>query len=179
MKKFATGLLLFGLIFALTSSKSQAQYYEMGKHYIGANLTFITDPIGFGVDYEYGLTENISIGGILRYWGKSEEIPEWKVTNTLVMPQIQGLYHFTPKQNVDPYAGARLGYGIYSSKREGQFISHTNTDDSGLFLTLVGGSRYYFTPKISGNANIEFKLAGSDDYFEDSFFITVGIGLVL
>ena len=69
--------------------------------------------IPFGVNAEYGLTENIGIGGsvMLNMW--SEEY--WSST---LINQADVAYHFTKlnAEKFDLYAGGGLGYSAYSWK---------------------------------------------------------------
>ncbi len=177
MKAFATTLLIAAVVLVAFAPSAQAQVgYGKDVKVLGLNATF-TDPTGFGADFEYGLTPNISLGGVLRYWGKSTEGGGYTVKWSLIMPQVQGMYHFMPREAVDPFVGARLGYGIYSTKVEGLFEAKT-TDNNGMFLNLVGGCRYWFTPQISGHANLEFRIAG-EQYFKDDMSIMIGVGYAL
>lgn len=173
MKSFLKVTLFAAVALVLCTSTSDAQFRH-GGNYLGPALTLATDPIGFGVQYEHGISENVGIGGILRYWGKSSSTSGYDWSWSIVMPQFQGAYHFMPGDQLDPYAGGRLGWAIYSY--ESDFLSAS--DDGGLFLTAYGGLRYFFSPKIAGNGQLEFRVAG-DDYFGGSIQLTVGVDFVL
>lgn len=180
MKAWITTVLLVGTLALLTSS-AQAQGFRKGDHVLGANLTVATTPVGFGVNYEYGVTPEIGIGGILRYWGRSQNFAGGgELTWSVIMPQAQVLYHFMPKNEVDPFVGGRLGYAIYSSSyKTSEFgFSYKDSNAGGLFLTATGGVRYFFSPKVAGNANIEFRIAG-EDYFDSGLGLTIGVDFVL
>lgn len=157
----------------LCTSTGKAQFRE-GGNWLGPVLTLATDPVGFGAQYEYGVNENIGIGGIVRYWGKSASTAGYSWSWSIVMPQLQAAYHFMPGDQLDPYAGGRLGWAVYSY--ESDFLSAS--DDGGLFLTAYGGLRYFFNPNIAGNGQLEFRVAG-EDYFGGSLQLTVGVDFVL
>ena len=173
MKSIFSVSMIVLLAFVLNTSASQAQFRH-GGNWLGPALTLATDPIGFGVQFEHGINQNVGIGGIIRYWGKSYSSAGYDASWSIVMPQVQGAYHFMPGDQLDPYAGGRLGWAVYSF--ESDFVSAS--DDGGLFLTAYGGVRYFFSPKIAGNGQLEFRVAG-DDYFGGSIQLTVGVDFTL
>jgi hypothetical protein len=181
MKSVLHVTLLAAVAFVLCTSTSDAQYRK-GGNWLGPVLTLATDPIGFGVQYEYGLTPNIGLGGIIRYWGRSYDFFYGTSTVSIIIPQLQAAYHFMPGDQLDPYAGGRLGYAIYSSsidyKAPYSGNDYTNSGSGDLFLTAYGGLRYFFNPKISGNGQLEFRVAG-DDYFDSSIQLSIGVDFTI
>ncbi len=181
MKAWITTILLVGTLALLTSSV-QAQGFRKGEHLLGVAVTVATDPVGFGVNYEYGVTPEVGIGGLLRYWGKSVSTFGGELNWSVIMPQAQVFYHFMPKNEVDPYVGGRLGYAIYSTSWDAKGDSFLNpapkTESGGLFLTGVGGVRYFFSPKVAANASLEFRIAGTD-YFDSGIGLIIGVDFVL
>lgn len=173
MKSVFSVAMIAAVALMLCTSTSQAQFRQ-GGNWLGPLLTVATDPIGFGVQYEYGINKNVGIGGILRYWGKSSSSAGYDWSWSIVMPQFQGAYHFMPGDQLDPYAGGRLGWAVYSFSSD--FVSAS--DEGGLFLTAYGGLRYFFSPKIAGNGQLEFRVAG-DDYFGGSIQLTLGVDFTL
>ncbi len=180
MKQFATFTLLV-TVFALAIPNQSDAQVNKGRNFLGANLTF-TDPIGFGAQFEAMISPNIGIGAMIRYWGQSESQSgfgytyEWSYT--IIMPQAVGYYHFMPGNELDPYAGARLGYGIHSVEVKTTGYTGSVSENSGLFLTATGGVRYFFTPKVSINGSLEFRLAG-EKYFADDLSILAGVDFTL
>jgi hypothetical protein len=104
MKSMLKVTLFAAVALVLCTSTSEAQFRH-GGNYLGPVLTLATDPIGFGVQYEYGISENVGIGGIIRYWGQSEDFFYGSVSWSTVIPQFQAAYHFMPGNQLDPYAG--------------------------------------------------------------------------
>jgi opacity protein-like surface antigen len=184
MKSIATVMCLAFCALCFLPSSSKAQYYDKGKQIIGLNLNLLTDALGYGADYEYGYDENFGVGGIIRYWGKSSEEAYQKSSKSLFLIQVQGLYHFTPKEQVDPFLGARLGYGFSKFKSESNFTGEwrdvaNTTDGSGAYLNAFVGARYHFSPKISANGSLELRLIGKNVLWENVASIVLGVGYTL
>ena len=112
--------------------------------------------IPFGVNAEYGLTENIGIGGsvMLNMW--SEEY--W--SSTLINFNADVAYHFTKlnAEKFDLYAGGGLGYSAYSWKwKDSSGGGIGGTGSSGIYIPIFVGGRYYFNPKMA----VSLRLVGS------------------
>jgi hypothetical protein len=163
IKNIFSALHLIFIIVVVSGSPVQAQYTE-GKHYAGPSigLSFLGSTFQIGGNYEYALDiENfgmIGIGGILRYWGYSENyiVGKWKYTNILI--GAQGNYHFSIKQNdqLDPYAGIVLAYDGGSVSYSGPGRNYPTPSHGGLWIGLQGGIRYWFNPNISATARVGF-----------------------
>jgi hypothetical protein len=164
---------LAAVVLMLGTSTGTAQFRH-GGNWLGPAITLATDPIGFGVNYEHGVSQNIGIGGLIRYWGKSYTSIGNNISWSIIMPQFQGAYHFMPGEQLDPFAGGRLGWAIYSYSSDFGSAS----DSGGLFLTAYGGLRYFFNPSISGNGTLEFRVAG-DDYFNSAIQLSIGVDFTL
>lgn len=181
MKTVVKVFLLAAVVFVMCSATSDAQFRHRGN-WLGPVLTLATDPIGFGVNFEHGITENIGIGGIIRYWGQTEESFYADVTASTIIPQAQVAYHFMPGDQLDPYAGGRLGYAIrsvsidYKPPYDNYDVNVSDTGD--LFLTAYGGLRYFFNSKIAVNGSLEFRIAGTD-YFDSSLQLSIGADFTL
>lgn len=163
--------LFFLCFFAFPSTQGFSQFYHKTS-YLGPSLILATNPMGFAGQFEHAITPEIGIGAVLRYWSQSRTAYSW----SLVMPMAQVAYHFkTEVPELDPFAGVRLGFASYSFDTD---YGQSTAFDSGLFLTAVGGTRYFLTPKIAGIGSLEIRLAG-DDYLNSSLGITVGVDFVL
>ncbi len=181
MKSVFGVTMIAALVFVLNTNASQAQFRH-GGNWLGPVLTLATDPIGFGVQYEHGISANVGIGGIIRYWGHSEDFVYGTLTASTVVPQFQAAYHFMPGDQLDPYAGGRLGWAIRSVSVDYNppytSYSESDSDASGLFLTAYGGLRYFFNPSVAGNVQLEFRVAGKD-YFDSSIQLSVGVDFTI
>jgi hypothetical protein len=180
MKVFVKVTLLTVALSFLFTVNSDAQFRHRGN-WLGPVLTLATDPIGFGANFEHGISKNVGIGGIIRYWGDSEETAFYDISATTIIPQAQAAYHFMPGEQLDPYAGGRLGYAINSVSVDSKSAFGPDYDDSGtsgLFLTAYGGLRYFFSPKVAANGSLEFRVAG-EDYFDGALQLSVGVDFTL
>lgn len=182
MKTMSQLFLALVLVMMLAPTESIAQFNKPGQ-WVGAHFV-LTDPVGFGASFEYALEENIGLGGQLRYWSWSKDFFSATFTETVIMPQAVGNYHFQPNEKVDPYVGARLGFAIYSYSYDvdDELMDPINEDEatesSGLFLTFAGGIRYFFTPQWSGRGELEFQIAGTE-YFGSAILLQLGVDYTL
>lgn len=175
MKRWFTLSMLTLLAVILTSATGYAQY-KAGNNYIGVNATVVTNPVGWGVTYEHGFDDNIGLGVIGRYWspevtktGASTWTGELKRETFMVL--VQALYHALPKAQFDPYGGVRLGYAYYTETWTTTGVAPRSAPpekaESDIALSVVGGMRYFFTPKLSMEAGLEYFLYIDDGYFVD------------
>lgn len=176
MKRWFTLLPLFLIGFVLMQSTGVAQY-RVGSHTLGVNATIITEPVGWGVNYEFGFDEHIGLGAVIRYWG-SERGPfpigsQTYVTiqRSVIMSMFQANYHFLPRERFDAYGGVRLGYTVFDETAEVEgFSPYTKPKDlpeSGISMSLLGGFRYFVSPKISIDGTVEYFLVNDDTYFDN------------
>jgi opacity protein-like surface antigen len=176
MKRWFTLSLLTLIAIIFTSATSHAQY-RMGAHYIGVNATVVTEPVGWGINYEFGFDENIGLGLVIRYWGfERGPFPIGSQTfatkkRTVIMPLVQASYHFLPKERFDAYGGVRVGYSIFDETvtTEG-FAPYSNQapiPENGITMSMMGGFRYFVSSKISIDGTLEYFLMNDEDYFDN------------
>lgn len=170
---------IFAIVLAVlfVSSLSLAQttgLFKKGGLYITPQIGLNSFSLPIGASVEYGLTENIGIGGTVTYWGWSEAY--WK--SSVIVISAEGLYHLTNLNldKIDLYGGVGLGYGIYSfSYKSGYGTDYGSSGSSGLDLGLIIGGRYYFSPKMAVSLRIINSLIGS----WSSFGAAVGVTFVV
>ena len=163
IKRTITNAFLIAIICFLFHSPLKAQYAS-GKHYAGPSigLSFLGSTFQFGGNYEYGIHienfGNIGIGGILRYWGYSENFTggKWSYTNILI--GAQGNYHFEIPGNerFDPYAGIVLAYDGGSVSYSGPGRNYPTPSHGGLWIGAQGGIRYWFNPNLAVTGRVGF-----------------------
>ena len=147
MKNVLIVLMIMMMIGCLTTTAT-AQF-EIGKNYLGPRVGIgaYGSGLAFGAAYEYGVTPEIGVGGLLDYysydWG-------YGISYTFIDFGIQGNYHFGKllkwDNKLDPYAGLVLGYesvhvnglGVYSAAYS-----------SGLQLGGQAGLRYFLSPHVA------------------------------
>lgn len=105
---------------------------------------------GFGplyVKYEYGIKDEISIGGYLAGSTSSYKYGNYKDRATAISLGAMGYYHFNkliPVRNLDVYAGA--GLAIRSTSYNFDDHHNKNNDSHTSFGPVFkAGARYYFT----------------------------------
>lgn len=163
-KKVITKSLFVAVYLFLFQSSLNAQYI-IDKHYAGPSigLSFLGSSFQIGGNYEYAIViENfgkVGIGGVIRYWGYSENFfgGKWDYTNILI--GAQGNYHFEVKGNskLDPYAGIILAYdggSVSYSGPGGDYI--TPSHGGGFWLGIQGGIRYWINPTLAITGRVGF-----------------------
>ncbi|MBR9976408.1 MAG: outer membrane beta-barrel protein [Bacteroidetes bacterium] len=177
MKRYFTLLPFIAVGMLLLGASSTAQY-RVGSHTLGINATVVTEPVGWGVNYEFGFDEHIGLGGVIRYWG-SERGPfpigsqtRVVINRSVIMSMFQASYHFLPKERFDPYGGLRLGYTVFDETAEiiegfSPYTEPKELPESGISMSLMTGFRYFLSPKISIDGTLEYFLVNDEAYFDN------------
>jgi len=176
MKRWLPLFMLTMLAVILTSSTGYSQY-RPGTHTIGLNATVVTEPVGWGMNYELGYDESLGLGLIVRYWSPEtrkayESRGEASIDRETYMIQMQAVYHALPASAWDPYGGIRLGYSYYTETftTSGIVVGITQPEpiaESGITLSIVAGMRYYVSEQLSLGAALEYFLFNDDKYFKN------------
>ncbi len=156
MKKFMM-LLTIVIAVILVTSTAFAQY-EKGKSILGPRLGIgvYGSGLSFGAGYEYGVTNEISVGGLLDYykydWGYG-----WSYTYLII--GAQGNYHVGQllkwDSKLDPFVGLVLGYDNVSvSSPAGSWLSAEYS--SGLLFGGQAGIRYFLSPTLALYGQVGF-----------------------
>lgn len=155
MKKI---ILFLGFLTSFVTASAQGSL-EPGNVQINAGFGFSSWGIPVYVGLDYGLLEDITIGGEISYRAKSYQNVNYSsfafVTN--------GNYHFNRLLRIpsefDVYAGANIGY--YHWSNNGVFLQGTSPYySSGLNWGLQTGARYYFTD----NFGVNLELGGGNNF---------------
>ena len=166
-------ILLISMLLVITVSLSFSQMaYKKGDQVISLGLGLGgfagayggSSGIALSGGYEYGIHENISLGGIVGYSSSSEDFGGgygWKYTYILI--GARGAYHLDllHKDNIDTYGGILLGYNIVSSKATGvqSNIFGFGTASASASYMLIGvfiGGRYYFSPNLAAQVELGY-----------------------
>ena len=168
MKKI---LFLAGLFMAAATASAQA---DLGKGNLqlnaGTGISGWGIPVYVGLDY--GVTDEITVGGELSYrydtssyairanFGRFGEYRSDKITyrHHTFGVFTNGNYHFNrllrlPRQ-LDLYAGASLGFFFGSVTSSEGNIKYTGDDYSGFSAALQTGARYFFTDNFGVNLDL-------------------------
>jgi hypothetical protein len=171
MKKAGVLLVVVLAITGLASATSKE--FSMGHFYLTPQIGFASwgGSIPFGVNAEYAISENIGVGGsaMAQFWSDTWGSVSW------IMLSAEVNYHFIklPVDKLDLYAGAGLGYGIYSVSYGSGFMSGAS-GASGLILEPIVGARYFFSPKMAFSLRLVGSLTGMT-----GFGATVGVTFLL
>ncbi len=165
-------LLLSVLVVFIASVSFGQMVYKKGDQVINLGIglggfagVYGSGGIAITGGYEYGMTENISLGGVIGYSSSSETIYGdygWKYTYILI--GARGAYHadLLKNPNVDTYGGILLGYNIVSSSATGTlpFVGYYAAGASASYLEfgIFIGGRYYFDPHWAVQAELGYGL---------------------
>ena len=191
MKKtiIVTLVVLFGASFQSNAQRQEGEVdvtvgvgYSLGMNILrtAINLALVesdlekiqSTPIINGM-VDYGITENFSLGGAYSFhrWSWDDRFTDTNgVTttgNAVAMRHNIGaraLFHFGENENVDVYAGGRVGTSIWRfdaaySDSEGNSASEFNVPNGILSVQALFGVRAYFNEVVG--ANFEFGLGTS------------------
>lgn len=168
MKIFRAFLLACFLL--ILAGAANAQYQEGQLDFnlgLGLGNTFgaagsaTFPPINISGDY--GITDNISVGGLIGYTAYKEDFNFFGTagtwTYTYLIVGARGAYHFDVTDEFDLYAGAMLGYNIASVSYEGtDFPGITEPSVGGVALGIFGGARYHFTENLGAFAELGYSV---------------------
>ncbi|MBS3818997.1 hypothetical protein KGY73_05780 [bacterium] len=150
-------LLLFSVSFVFSQDKEFYEKTQIISPILGVN----SYTVPFGANFEYGITENVGIGGTAMYWSWGGRM----YSNSLISLSADAAYHFTSLEvdKLDLFAGGGLGISIYSYSWKSGYDGgvYGGAGSSGLFLEPFAGARYYFSPKISGFTRLHVNVVGS------------------
>ena len=153
MKRFMLGVGLVGAFFIL-SNPASAQYRK-GDNLLNLGIglnSYYSGGIPVSGIYEYGVTDDISVGGGIDYLSYHYVVGGAEYSYTATYIEGRGSYHFNKLINLkneswDFYGGLSLGYRTFSwSGYNGAKIG--DAYGSGLFLGIHAGARYYFSKSV-------------------------------
>lgn len=177
--------LLAGIAMVVASGAlAQAQFVE-GRTWIGPTIGLgaIGGGLGFGVQGEYGITENIGLGADIAYTSFTEDFGGFggmssglpKIHYSLLGVLVAGSYHFTPGKAFDPYVKVGVGYFNWdvayedaNGNKVDPFAGFSASYNSGVGLSGAIGARYHFSDAVSGRLSLGYPMlvgAGVDFAF--------------
>lgn len=157
-------IILLSLFMGIKNSNAQTPLaYEKGnqalKFGVGLGAPFSTGNIKLPplqAIYEYGITEDISIGGVLGYSSSSENYSSLgKIDFSYLIFGGRGNYHFETSEKFDPYGGVTLGYAKLSMKDQGAGVLGDLAESAVIYGAQIGAN-YYFTPNVGAWAEVGY-----------------------
>ena len=149
------------IIFTLCLTSAMAQgSLDKGKAQFNAGLGFSTWGVPIYVGADFGVHEDITIGGRLSYRNNSERYGGYKYSQSLTVIGVNGNYHFNRLLKLpsewDFYAGLTLGYYVWSDVKwtgnNGQVVY--GGEASGVGADIQIGGRYYFNERFGVNLEL-------------------------
>lgn len=108
-------------------------------------------PVYLGLDY--GIHQDISIGGEVSFRSYSENSGNNSYNHSLIGISGNGNYHFNSLLKIPPqwdfYAGLNIGFYIWNSPSD-----YEGSHSSGLGIGAQVGGRYYFSRKVAINLEL-------------------------
>ncbi len=151
MKKSLLIVLLVMLMTVGTLTAGDTSF-EKGQKFITGQIGLNSYAIPFGASYSMALTDNIEVGAtlMLQMWS------DFGFSFTVFTPSVDAYYHFTSLDlPVDLFAGASLGYSVFSSD-----TGYFGTYASSLYLSPLVGARYFFNDKLAVSLKLFFSVMG-------------------
>lgn len=114
-----------------------------------------------GASFEVDAKNNISIGGSVDYLRYGYNSGGYKWNYTFVYAGARASYHLGELLNVgndkfDPYVGATLGFRYAGYRDSYGYNDYVSPYSSGLYVGVHLGSRYMFSEKIGGFAEVGY-----------------------
>ena len=156
MKKFTVGFLAFASVMAVAGSAAAeglelgarlAYGLPMGEVQEKADLSdFASSQIPLWFDIGYRINENLFAGAYLSYGLvqlADDACPDGADCSASdIRLGVQGHYHLSPGESIDPWFGLGIGYEMANSKVEAGGIESTGNYSGFEFLNLQGGADF-------------------------------------
>lgn len=128
---------------------------------LGLGSTFATGDTSIppiGASFEYGIKDEISIGGYLGYSASEQKVVGFTAKYSYTIIGVRGSYHydFLGNEKLDTYGGLMLGYNIAGVDWDGPGNA---ASAGGVSYSLYVGGRYAFTEKIGAFAELGYGIA--------------------
>lgn len=125
---------------------------------------------GLNVMFDYGVSDRFSVGGAYYYQSFTSNFSSYVDTNGVTQngdfkvalvrqnPAVRLLFHFGDNDDLDTYAGARIGYTLWSVRSDVPANSGADFDVDAVRSAIrpqgLFGMRYFFTENIGANVEL-------------------------
>lgn len=168
MKKIFSTLGIAAAMLAFFSSNANAQYGGKGQMDLNVGVGLGTTlglggglPISAALDY--GINDNISVGGYVGFVSQKEEtasiLGTFTTSYTNIIVGARGAYHLELVDGFDTYGGLLLAYNISSVELEPANPLFTPPSYSGLAYSAFVGGRYHFTDNLGAFAELGYGIS--------------------
>lgn len=146
-------ILLTTIVLLFISGFTFGQPLSTGDKQVNLGLGLSGWGVPFYVGLDYGIYQDITVGGELSYRAYNEKWGSIDYHHSIIGLSANGNYHFNSIISIpdkwDLYAGLNLGFYVWSSPD-----SYGGSHSSGLGLGAQVGTRYKLSEKVS--LNLEF-----------------------
>lgn len=155
-----------------------------GEQEFSQGRVFVTPQVGLnewatpvGVSVEFAITENIGVGGTVMFSFWSDNWGLGKIKQSIITPSVDAYYHFTSieLEKFDLFAGASLGYSIYSWSWDFAGDDWGGAAGSGLYLSPFIGARYFLTEKLAISLKAYFSAIGDFNGVGGALGVTIRV----
>jgi len=151
-------LILLGCVALVSTMMVHAQSpLETGGKQLNAGVGLSGWGVPIYVGLDYGIYEDITIGGELSFRSFHDNFGGIKYSHSIIGIMANGNYHFNTLLDIpsewDFYAGLNLGYFVWKSDSD-----YIGTGDSGFDISAQAGGRYFF----KNNMAVNFELNGGN-----------------
>lgn len=165
MKYFSS--ILFSVILALPLFINAQSPIQKDEWQLNAGLGFSGWGLPVYVGMDYGIHEDVSMGGEFSFRNYRDNVDSRNYDHTIFGFLVNGNYHFNRVIGIpDPwdfYAGLNIGFYSWTSSDD-----YPNSGSSGLGLGMQVGGRYYFSEKFG----INLELGGGNTVSGGKFGVT-------
>ena len=159
-------LFIFALAVAYVFAPSQSQAQNRDKYLnVGIGLgAYNAGGIPIGASLEVGIKENISVGGFFDYSRYGRNFGGYRWSYNFLYFGARGSYHLgdllkeleISNDKLDPYAGLSIGIRTVSYSDNVGYDNYVSPYSGGILLGLHVGSRYMFTERLGGFAEVGY-----------------------
>ena len=151
MKKL--GFLVAFFVFGFANAQAPL---EQGALQLNAGVGTSGWGVPLYVGLDYGIAENVTIGGELSYQSYNQNFDNGNAKSSILGIQANGNYHFNELLQMssqwDLYAGASLNFFSWNTTFNGSKGSYT--EPSGIQLGFQLGGRYFFNDNFAVNLQL-------------------------
>ncbi len=137
---------------------AQNNYFNSGKMVVGAQAGISALGMGFGANFEFGVTSNIGVMPSVIIHSYSSGTVDW----SFKVADLYGTYHYKPKsggffdsEKMDTYGMAGISYVSFGASSVGS----SEETSSSIAFGGGAGTRYYFSSKLSAFAEGKYRFA--------------------
>jgi len=163
--------LLFILSFVLIAQLTYAQGFKAGDTFLGGRVALGgvgKASMGFGLNGEYGIGDNLGVGFVGMYSGYSEDVNlitysgKWSYSNIYVLGMVTYHYDVFGVKDLDTYGAFNIGYNVASAKWEWSNnpygLPAPSASVGGLVYGFTFNARYFLAQSLALTASVGYGL---------------------